>query len=182
MEQPKLGKLCDSMTRRDAIHVAIAPVQAAMKLKPGTHVELDENGRAFSGKHNIGIVDPFLTEAVKSGQWFYLCLYPGTVTTLRHAWEHPKFVSEDEAVRDQRAESERWMRDYAISVRPYDEDPEKAYFNFMEALENGDHDSYGREIRRHDMDDSDSDAFKRHAEVLLGRPIDLDELNYVCGC
>ncbi len=41
------------------------------------------------GRKAVGIVDPFLQRSVLQGQRFYLCLFPGTVTSLRHVWTHP---------------------------------------------------------------------------------------------
>src|ERR1700731_2150845 len=43
---PALGKLVEGDQRRDAIHVAVAPVVAARRLCPGQHVGLLEDGRA----------------------------------------------------------------------------------------------------------------------------------------
>jgi hypothetical protein len=88
---PILGSLIDGDARRDAVHVAIAPVVAAETLSPGQHVGLTGDGRAGTSAAPIGIVDPFLTEDVREGQRFWLCLYPNTVTSLRHVWTHPAF-------------------------------------------------------------------------------------------
>ncbi len=93
--EAKLGKLVEGEQGRDAVHVAIVPVTAACYLMPGDHVGFLTPGRT---KHvtneaavKVGIVDPYLTEAVEEGQRFYLCLYPQTVTSLRHEWVHPAF-------------------------------------------------------------------------------------------
>jgi hypothetical protein len=91
MSELGIGKLITSDAHRDAIHVAVAPVTAAQELQPGQHVGLRGDGRALATEHPIGIVDPFLHERVPEGQRFWLFLYPGTITSLRHVWTHPAF-------------------------------------------------------------------------------------------
>ena len=92
---PQLGQLIvDGERRRDAIHVAVAPVTAATTLTPGQHVGLvSEATPDLVGPtdDNIGIVDPFLTADVEPGQRFWLFLHPNTVTGMRHIWSHPSF-------------------------------------------------------------------------------------------
>ena len=88
---PNIGQLCGDDARRDAIHFAVAPVEAGMDLRPGDHVGLTD-GRASRGAKAIGIVDPFLKGEVKEGQRFWLFLYPNTITSLRHVWTHPAFT------------------------------------------------------------------------------------------
>jgi len=67
---------------RDAVHVAVIPILALREMRPGERLQ-------------NGIVDPFLAAPVPAGSWFYLCLYPGTVTSLRHVWAHPNFPREE---------------------------------------------------------------------------------------
>lgn len=93
-ETPKLGYLIeDGETRRDAIHIAVAPVEATCDLNPGQPIGLLEGSREQVGPTNnpIGIVDPFLKGKIKAGQRFWLFLYPNTVTGMRHYWKHPAF-------------------------------------------------------------------------------------------
>ena len=96
MNAPEVGKLIETAdARRDAIHVAVAPVEAAEDLEPGGHVILrvGKAVRAEDGADAIGIVDPFLTAPVRAGQRFWLFLLPNSITSLRHVWTHPAFMA-----------------------------------------------------------------------------------------
>lgn len=123
MSDVKLGQLIGEGEKRDAIHVAIAPVVAAEPLAPGDHIGFvqGEEGnervqRRLSGA--LGIVDPFLTSRVMPGERFYMFLYPQSITALRHEWTHPIFdafavalAAKPNAVH--MSESETWLRAHA---------------------------------------------------------------------
>jgi len=99
----QLGQLIeDGDRRRDAIHIAVAPVTAVERLSPGQHVGLvreDDPELVGPCDRTIGVVDPFLTAEVEPGRRFWLFLFPGTITGLRHVWTHPAFTKAAEAVR-----------------------------------------------------------------------------------
>jgi hypothetical protein len=98
---PELGKLITTDAARDAIHVAVAPAIAAETLYPGQRVGQTDAGTVGDVpiERTIGIVDPFLTHGVPAGQRFWLLLFPGTITGMRHEWEHPLFTGKaDEPV------------------------------------------------------------------------------------
>lgn len=89
MNETTLGKLVEVSGVRDAVHVATMSVVAIQPLRPGDHVGILREGEAGLSINPIGIVDPFLSETVKKGQVFQLCLYPRSTVNLRHSWQHP---------------------------------------------------------------------------------------------
>jgi hypothetical protein len=91
-----LGELCPEGAGRDAVHVAVLPIEAGEELGPGDKVRVMD-GCAYgwsSGEGLVGVVDPYLDQIVRGGQRFYLFLLPRTITGLRHVWEHPDFPAE----------------------------------------------------------------------------------------
>ena len=112
--------LTDDVGGRDAVHVAVISVRAKRSLQPGAHASVtfkDGEYQTFGSQGEpVGIVDPFLEEAVAVGERFWLYLYPRTITGLNHNWSHPAFGDvKDEvyAAPATRLESERWVRDFA---------------------------------------------------------------------
>lgn len=95
MSNLPLGKLLGSDAKRDATHVAVAPVIAHATLNPGEHVGVN-CGKTSRAHVRVGIIDPFLTELVKPGERVWLFMYPKTITDLRHDWSHPSFPVEAE--------------------------------------------------------------------------------------
>lgn len=90
-EAPMIGRLAGASAKRDAIHIAIAPVIAGENLEPGDHIGIIEGSALKDAELTIGIVDPFLRKTVDEGERFFIFLYPNTITSLRHVWEHPAF-------------------------------------------------------------------------------------------
>lgn len=96
MESFKLGQVIPPGAEpgKDAIHMAIAPALAGEPLRPSQHVRVYDGvayGVNIASDAPIGIVDPFLQVNVPRGARFWLFLYPGTITSLRHEWTHPAF-------------------------------------------------------------------------------------------
>jgi hypothetical protein len=111
-----VGKLAPADAGRDAIHVAVAPVVAAEQLYPGQHVGLNAEGEADGTSARVGVVDPYYTDRIFKGERFFLFLYPGSISSLRHVWEHAAFAVEGAvpvAALDDKAASEQWLRAFA---------------------------------------------------------------------
>ena len=94
-----LGMIHFKPEARDAIHLAVEPVNCGtVPLVPGERIGIVD-GTAYPAGTNDktgkvpyhGIVDPFLSAAVKPGERFWFVMRPRLVQSLRHVWEHPDF-------------------------------------------------------------------------------------------
>lgn len=108
--QHTLGQLIDGNARRDAVHIAVAPVRAGDHLSAGQFISVDGDGIAHKSTEPVGIVDPFLKRGAKPGEWFWLWLTPNTITGLRHQWTHPVLDPVDKGA------SETWLRNFIESA------------------------------------------------------------------
>lgn len=122
-EDLKLGSIIEEPQNRDAVHIAVAPVFAGEDLRPGGKVFVGQDGEMFriglSGSKPIGVVDPYLRTGPKKGQQFWLFLYPGSITSLRHEWAHPAFtVPETEPVVavDLKQKGEKRLQELALEM------------------------------------------------------------------
>ena len=128
------GLLPDDAGGRDAVHVAVISAVAAHKLRHGDDIGFAPDRVTDRGEHYattdsetfLGIVDPFLTKPVMSGQRFWLYIYPRKITGLNHQWTHPDLANEDgllttgaasdaQAIYNppaSRLEAEQWLRDF----------------------------------------------------------------------
>ncbi len=182
-----IGKLIEGEAARDAIHVAIAPAVAATQLWPGQDVGIQPDGKVGPNAKHIGIVDPFLQgddRRVLAGSKFWLFLYPGSITSLRHEWTHDYFPSA--AVRvpetpptDPIEISRAWINDFAAKL---DQTPNRLMSAAAEWLE---YEEYTR-------DDSESykghwdefPEFWEHYAVVTGKDIPKDKRRsfFTCSC
>lgn len=114
--QTTVGQVLTKPARRDAVHFALAPMVAYEDLDPGAHVKFTQRDntkvRSCEQGEGIGIVDPFLARYVKQGETFWVFLYPNTISSLRHEWEHPAFP----AMIDTNADTSAADRQTAIKV------------------------------------------------------------------
>lgn len=183
---PKLGQLPAPGSRRDAIHIATFCVRAGEKLKPGERVRVSHYASGPEGGPHAyeayderadGIVDPFLDKPVLKGESFWLLLFPGTITALRHDWTHPAFPSETAISVEDRASSEKWLRDYAERYCA-------SFENMMDGVLRGDHVGFGDDDGPPQYRGIENE-FWHHVEVALGRKFDAthrQKTGFSCAC
>lgn len=173
----KLGQLLDGTEQRDAIHVAIAPAIASGRLHPGERVSVAQDGRASTAAPHVGIVDPFLTGPIFAEDRFYVFLFPGTVTGMRHHWSHPAFDGARLLKPDKEA-SQLWIKAFASDI-------EQSYESLMDAAKKL------HETGEWTYDNSETyksywDRFREfwdHYEVVTGDVVDCkDDCPYTCSC
>lgn len=175
-----LGQIITSDQKRDAIHVAVAPVTAARRLAPGDWVGLDEHGKADSTVQPIiGIVDPFLTVRVMPDDKFWLYLIPGSITSLRHDWTHPAFEPSKISHTAHVAKSQAWIAEEAARL----DITVNALMGYAEQWLNfGDHTvQHGSE---HWRDSFRATEFWHHYEILTGKPVEEEKRHsfFCCSC
>src|SRR5690606_32222573 len=98
-----------SEAKRDAVHIAVAPVKPVEDMEPGTRVVFVDDGDTVRVKRAgnapaIGIIDPFLTAKAMKDWTVWMLLMPRSITGLRHEWSHPAFVQSNAD------DSEEWLR------------------------------------------------------------------------
>jgi hypothetical protein len=186
MKEAKLGQLIDATAQRDAIHIAIVPLIAGETLYRGDKFRLKFNTHnvALRGDYNtkeaLGIVDPFLEDnSIDEGDRFYGVLFPGTVTGMRHQWQHPAF-EENKPIKLN--EHEEWLRDFA----------DRWNFDYEHLIEVGTTPGEWRYITARGIDlhnrgdlGEDHDLFWFHLEGMTGKKFDdahKDEMGWSCSC
>lgn len=193
----KLGTTPTGTEGRDAVHIAIVSVRAMHPLEPGQRVAVDRDGYAAvaeSDEFACGIVDPFSGRAIiEPHEWFWLCLYPKSITSLRHVWEHPSFpasITEVPALVEvsegakAMGEARAWLADYVKRHCPYDD--LEGDWGLQKFLKNVTEDKtifyHGSDC--HSLEDVENrDELFRHLSIVLGKRIDAAYFKYFsCSC
>jgi hypothetical protein len=170
-----LGKLLgDGEGERDAVHIAVVPAVAHRPLKPGTRVGLSDNGEAdaLEAERAVGVVDPYLTADVQKGQRFWLFLFPGSITSLRHLWTHPAFPAGPTQTAAMSAAERR--------LRQICDDGGFAYQAVLDAARYGDSLTNG-----YDSGISTDDEFWSLVETITGQTFDQNhraDVYFGCAC
>jgi hypothetical protein len=177
-----LGTIIQPGQGRDAIHLAVEPVQAAIDLYPGQHVGLID-GKAGVVKKPLGIVDPFLNNKVLKGSWFWLVVYPRQITSLRHVWSHPDFPEAEVATisPSSKAASEAWLRDFCANADC------PGYDDVMEVITKGRYGSSYIDGEYIHFNGSDAHGeippeFWTHVEIVTGKRFFQPPTYFSCSC
>lgn len=183
MTELALGKLIfGELPARDAVHVAVLPVIATEELTVGQRIEfVDVEKRTVraSKDSGIGIVDPFLVSyqpKVYKDDKFFMWLYPGTITALRHDWTHPVV---DPHTKTHVDESREWIRQFAASMF-------QTYERLMDDAKNysayGDY-AYDNSERYKEIPYGNWKVFWQHYKIVTGEsPLEDDTCPYTCSC
>jgi hypothetical protein len=183
--QKQIGKKLEAEAHRDAIHIAVAPVIAGVRLHPGQPIGFEKDGRVGRAKKLVGIVDPYLTEPVYEDERFYMFLFPNTITGLRHEWSHPAFDGQPEAPKvisqtDHKQKSREWLDGHANSMGLT---LEAMLDHAQDWIEHENHVvQHGSENWR---DDFDRENFWHHYEIYMETSVPAEKKEYgfyCCSC
>jgi hypothetical protein len=186
-----LGTIIDENQKRDAIHLAVEPVIAKEWLDPGQHVSADGS----TDGELVGIVDPFLEKSITAGERFWLVLYPRTIKSLRHVWEHPAFPPSEVQV-DQYSEiekSKKWIADYVKEIQKWDNDDNcyghaqiiHDYYDLIRAADDWvSSDEYDGWLIFGVDNEPLNEEFWHHYEIVRGKKVKEDKKKnfFRCGC
>lgn len=181
-----IGNKITGTASKDAIHIAVVPLKAYSKMYPGDSFVLLENGSNVAVpviKNNneaIGIVDPFLQTTVEEGESFWGFIKPGTVTGMRHEWQHPAFggiVKTD--IKVDITESEEWIQMFCDQWN-FDYDT-----LIQEAINGGYIVADGIDLHCAYELGEDHDLFWKHLEIVTGKKFNnehRENFRWSCSC
>lgn len=195
--QELIGKKLTKPQSKDAIHIAVAPVTASETLYPGQQVgflhgiESDLVCATSPSTTALGIVDPFLTEAVAEGEKFFMFLLPNTVTGMRHEWEHPAFkvpvASAEATIPEGTTTAVHDLENTINSIRYLEGIAERLGISYNDLLYAGriwiDEDEYTYENGQNYYG-MDFPAFWHHFGIVTGRDVTscLNDCPFTCSC
>lgn len=171
---PDLGCLT-TRYGRDAVHMAVIAVTAGADMPRAANVHVAGDGLAYetNAATRMGVADPFLPGAIAKGERFWLLITPGTITGLRHVWNHPAFPDAAAATDEEREESERYLREYIGNPEAFDVTWEQAIEDHMK----GDGEVFG-----HEPDGPPDNEFYFHLERYTGGHAVRQDYRFSCRC
>lgn len=178
LTQQMIGTLIPEEAQRDAIHIAVAPAIAKVKVFPGQDVGLSRT--ADTDAPHVGICDPFLKSPVFPGQRYFVFLYPNTITGLRHEWTHPAFdvpttISQENHVEKSRA----WIKAHAEELDLTENALMRDAGTWLECEEHTV--QHGSQHWRGTLNATE---FWHHYEIVTGKVVEADKKRsfYCCTC
>ena len=178
-----IGTLHDAEMPRDAIHIAVTPVVATTRIAPGEKISFvaGSTEKVAPSADGCGLADPFLNAPVYPGERFWMFMYPGSITSLRHDWTHPAFADGRLSIEDgEKAASVAWMIDFAEG---YSFTLDEMIAAGRRYLKHGQY-LYGK----HDSGDLESESvpehFWDHYQRITGEMVNSDDRGnfFTCSC
>lgn len=85
-----LGKVPVELGLKDAVHVAIVSLRAGQALSPGDSIKMNANGEAIwcNAKESFGVVDPYRTNKIPRGGYFWCQMNMDEIENVKHVWSH----------------------------------------------------------------------------------------------
>ncbi len=159
---------------RDAIHLAVEPVIAGERLRPGDDIGLRDGKAYLHASKHLGIVE--------EGEKFWLIVYPRQITSLRHVWSHPDFEEQKtkpELSHDPIEISKRWIESFANDI-------DQTYSRLMTAADSWvDYEEYTYDnSEQYKSHWEKFPEFWEHYKVVTGKePKDSGDIHFfTCSC
>ncbi len=180
MDTLRLGHLIEGEQYRDAVHIAVAPVVAKRRLRPGALIQFADEDNKYVVEAvpatAIGIADPFLLKEIRGGERFWMFLYPGSITSLRHDWTHPAFRRDEKRSPLTVAEASRlWIDDWASQYGLTGQEMIDRAWDYIE------HDNY-LDMGGRLEGESVPEEFWGHFERVTGRNVSKRGSFFTCSC
>jgi hypothetical protein len=115
----------------------------------------------------VGIVDPFLTAPVQTGQMFWMLLIPYSISTLRHEWTHPQIPQQADVRRN---DSIQFLTAMGGQIGC-------TYEEFIGQIADGT--VYTRD--NESVFDSQEERIKQHYTIATGLPVP-EDFYFSCAC
>lgn len=177
-----LGTLeLDDTAARDAIHLAVEPVVSDETLYAGMHIGIVDGKASSKAQRKLGIVDPFVVVPINPGMKFWLVVYPRTITSLRHVWEHPDFSEKmdnpTKSIESKFDRSQQWLQNYAGEL-------DVSYEELMSVADSHQGGGYGDYIVQGGRFEGETtpDEFWDHYAVVRNNPNPNRSSFFSCSC
>ncbi len=163
---------------RDAVHIAVISVKAKEYLEPGDEIGFIDGEATTLATEKLGIVDPFIKGTISPGSTFWMMIFPRTITSLHHVWQHPSFDHKEPDVREHlKNKAREWIEKYANDLTVTFDDLIDAADRFIES---GEYYSEGSLFDGEYI----HEEFWDHYEMYTGKEVSEDKKRdfFSCSC